>query len=214
LPVITLKTLLSSIITYILYCSVIQIVYQRLIAMTLGKRLLIHSYSRRNPVDLSRAPATYRPFQSIPPSFPTQAAEPLHSLNTAFLRKSDHIALKGKCHVRAVFPKLGINLLHTVPWAVHPGRAHVDEGGHLTRIQVTINSLRAMIIHPVKLIALGAPHLDLPLVINVDVDPLVLVIDNHLLHKPRQVDSKYLCKKGFVIHGPNLSEPLHVVYTH
>lgn len=66
----------------------------------------------------------------------------------------------------------------------------------------------------IKSITLRAPHVNLPPVINIEDNPLFLLVDNRLLHKQNKAYSHYLRKEHFLVDGPYLSTQLDILYTH
>src|SRR4030042_3692945 len=200
LLVIALKTFLTTIIPYKLNSAGINVVYQRLIFVSLGYRLFIHSDADGDPVLLARSATINRPLQCVPSPVPAQSTKPRRCLDAALLSHADYQALKCIRHIRAVFTHLRVDLLYPMYRAVYPRWPHMNICLHLAGVQMPIHALWSMIVYPIKRTTLRASDPDVPLMIHINIDTLRRFVHNHLIHKPRQLDSQYPRKKSFLVH--------------
>ncbi len=107
--------------------------------------------------------------------------------------------MEGK--LRTVFGKPRTYLFDPVGWTVDPWGPHVNENLHLTSVQMPLNVLWRIIIKPLKRIAYRAAKPNVRFMVCVNVNPLRLVINYHLLYEPGRAQPEDLGKQKFVVHG-------------
>src|SRR5208282_560543 len=211
LPVIAFKTFLATILPYKLNSPCIKIVNQRFIFMSLRYGLLIHPDAAWYTMHLASATTINRSLQSIPSFVPSQSTKPGRTLDAALLSNTNDQTLKGMSHIRAVFTNLRFYLLNSMSRTVYSRWPNMNVGIHLAGVQMAIHALRRVIVHPVKLTTFRTLETYVFLMIHITVDSLIRFVHHYLFHKPRQLDSQYLCIKHFFVHAHRILKPLYVV---
>jgi hypothetical protein len=191
---------LIALVSYILHRRTIQIIDQGFVFVPFGKRFLIHPDSLRYFMWLPRSPSAHGVLHHLPTRVPADIQQPTYALNAAFLLQVDHKALKLVGHSGLVVSKTGQDLLYPVFGTLNARKTNMDEGRHLTHIQMPELSLLCVVIHRTQLLTLWARKGKIGRMIDIDVNPPILLIQNHLRYKPGTSDPEELSEKCSLLH--------------
>jgi len=182
---ISIQTLLSPLIGYILYIGLSQVINQRQIDVPFALILLIYAHLFHHPTLHPPLPTPHGSLHQVPGLIPADPQQPGRLLYVRLLQYLYRQPLKKHRKPRMFLRPAHLHLPDTMNRTINPRDTSVKIGLKLTGIQMTPNPLRCMIIHLKKFTTLRTWPAYTFIMHYLNIYPFPLNVKFHLAHFPR-----------------------------